>query len=274
MAKRPRKRVSKKARTDAHTTDASCIQVGFQSDGAAAPASIESCPAAPPSAAEPAEPATATAEATAEPAAEDGASSKKRKRTRKRKRSHIPYAGPDVDSMDTLGESAKRAIAYAQLFLTDKHAWKFSKQKQNWLLRHMLWSPALVQAGQAVQDIASDLEEAVRSVTPPAVSLPESGAWVDDEHVPVVAHYLQSMMGLAKQRMMETLASAASPPSVASPPEPTAQEGDSAPDPPAPDTAPAADAGSKLTQWFSLRAERASKLLEWIHACQDTPSAT
>lgn len=252
MAKRLRKRVSKKART-APEEDTAAEPIAFEGDGAAPP-----------------EPRADTSTALTEPAATkanaepaDGASTKKRKRTRKRKRPHVPYAGPNVESMDSLGESAKRAIAYAQLFLTDKSAWKFSKQKQNWLLRHMLWSPALVEAGQALLDVTVDMDEAVRSATPPAVSMPETGAWVDDEHVPVVAHYLQSMMGLAKQRLMETLAAAASLPPAPVPSSDAAQGSSD----------PAAEAAPKLTQWFSLRAARASALLEWIEACQDTPNA-
>lgn len=266
MAKRLRKRVSKKARTSAAP----------EADEAAAPVKwedndIESLKENP-EASDPAPPVAPPppAESAAEPDAEEGGSSKKRKRTRKRKRTHVPHAGPDVESMEALSESAKRAIAYAQVYLTDKNAWKFSKQKQNWLLRHMLWSEPLVQAGQALLDASLDeLDEAICSATPPAVSMPESGSWIDTEHVSVVAHYLQSIMGLAKQRMMETLESAANPPTLGDAPAARDTEAEAASAEPA-----SSDVQAKLTHWFALRAERASMLLEWIHACQDTPSTT
>ncbi|WFD25991.1 hypothetical protein MNAN1_000966 [Malassezia nana] len=266
MAKRLRKRVSKKARlarTDADEGAPASSEVpdAVQDSNVKAQADEASAPAVAPPTSTPAP----------EPEADDG-TGKKRKRTRKRKRSHAPHAGPDVSSMEELSETAQRAIAYAQLFLTDKSAWKFSKQKQNWLLRHMLWSPALVRVGEALgQASLESIDEALRAAAPPAVALPEHGAWIDDAHVSVVAHYLASVAGLAQQRMKETLGLAATPPEGAAAlaeADTEASQAESA-SPPARsnDTA-----GPLVAQWFRLRVERATSLLEWILACQDTPT--
>lgn len=270
MAKRLRKRVSKKARlarTDAGEDALASHEApdAVQDSDAKAQADEASASAVDPS-----------STPAAEPDADEGAG-KKRKRTRKRKRAHAPHAGPDVTSMEDLSETAQRAIAYAQLFLTDKSAWKFSKQKQNWLLRHMLWSPALVQVGEALGHASLEpIDEALRAAAPPAVALPEHGAWIDDAHVSVVAHYLASVVGLAQQRMSETLELAATPPEgAAALAETPAAEADTEASQNETSSlqAPSNDAaGPLLAQWFSLRAERASSLLQWIQACQDTPT--
>ena len=127
---------------------------------------------------------------------------KKRRRTRRRHRA--PQLGPDPDKFEDLNENAKRAIAYTQTYMRDKASWKFSKQRQNWLLRHMLWSHAIYAvatqlAGLPTEALAQVAGEEARAVLPPVLPMPEEGAWVPDEHVSVVAVYLQSMMGLAKE---------------------------------------------------------------------------
>ena len=129
-----------------------------------------------------------------------GDTKKKRKRSRKRKRSNVPHPGPDTQSMADLSDSAKKAISYTQQYLCEKEAWKFSKQRQNWLLRHALWSPRIYELGRQLAEAPKEeIGEQEKLLIPPSLPLPDNGSWIADEHVSVVAFYLASMMGLAKQ---------------------------------------------------------------------------
>lgn len=190
--------------------------------------------------------------------------SKKRKRTRKRKRSNVPHPGPDPEGIEELSEPAKKAIAYTQQYLCDREAWKFSKQRQNWLLRHMMWSPQLYEIGQELSGASQGhLEEATRQLVPPLLPLPDAGSWVTDEHVSVVAAYLASIMGLAKQRMVESLQAAAQvsavlPHNDAPKPEDD-QEASKVQE-------AASKASSLVASWLDVRKVRATQLLEWIQA--------
>ena len=144
---------------------------------------------------------------------DEGKPQKKRKRTRKRRKEAKP--GPDPASVPGLGEAAQRAIAYAQTYLRDRDAWKFSKPRQNWLMRHILWSERIFHAAKQLADVADDtrrtLPDDLQACIAPALQLPDEGAWIPDEHVAVVAVYLQSIMGLGKQvRDEEDLPSACS----------------------------------------------------------------
>lgn len=225
----------------------------------------------------PAAPVTASAP---EPAMAPETSSKKRKRTRKRKRA-APQAGPDPAEMEGLSDSARKALEYVQQYFRDKAQWKFMKQRQNWLLRHVLWSPALAEVGRSLADAPqTGLTDEMRATLPPALALPDDGAWVPDEYVSVSAVYIHSMMGLAKERTLELLRSAAEPVALpdAVPPPATA---DGAPSGPADEatgteTAPADQPAGPtpelvelLERYFTLRRERAAQLLEWIESCEE-----
>ena len=160
--------------------------------------------AQPAEAAKPAEPIPTPMQDDADDSDDDTGPQKKRKRTRKRKNPYAePKLGPAPESVEGTSEAAQRAIAYAQAYLKDKESWKFSKPRQNWLVRHILWSQPIHEAASEL----SALPEATRNALPQdvqttlvaALQLPEGGAWVPDEHVSVVSVYLQSIMGLAKQ---------------------------------------------------------------------------
>lgn len=218
---------------------------------------------------------------------------KKRKRTRKRRKE--AKAGPDPASIPGLGESAQRAIAYAQTYFRDRAAWKFSKPRQNWLMRHILWSEPIFHAAKEIAAVPEDtrvtLPAELQTCIEPALQLPEEGAWIPEEHVSVVAVYLQSIMGLAKQRMLDTLqaSAAASVPAAPAPraavaPAPTAaaEEGEARDELAARDAAggeegaqPDTDASSTdvyaLAQtWNALRTARAAATLGWIEAREAT----
>lgn len=240
-------------------------------------------------------------------ASDDEGPQKKRKRTRKRKKE--PKAGPDPETLPELGEAARRALVYAQTYFRDKAAWKFSKPRQNWLMRHILWSQPIHATASA---LAAAPEEDRAQLAPPtqalasaALQLPEAGAWVPDEHVSVVAVYLQSIMGLAKQRMLDTLQEAArahvdapsvpteqassepvalhapgTPGGEASAPEASAPQA-SAPQaspPEAPAEASAAgnrartvDVHALIAEWTAQRAARAAETLHWMEARAAAP---
>lgn len=119
---------------------------------------------------------------------------RKRRRTRRRRKNRDVgelSIGPDPATFEGLSDGAQRALTYAQAFTQTREAWKFSKPRQNWLIRHVLWSPAVHSA-------------AVRAAE---TEVPEQGAWVPDEYVPVVAVYLASVQGSALQRLLEGLQS-------------------------------------------------------------------
>lgn len=268
MAKRLRKRSSKKARPSHAPEQDNPEPKGLSKDEVAVPQSEILLQEPTVQVSEPLHESQQEAEPQHDTASQETPSnenievSKKRKRTRKRKRSNAPHPGPDPEGMEELSEPAKKAIAYTQQYLCDKEAWKFSKQRQNWLLRHMIWSPKLYEIGQELSGASQDqLEEATRQLVPPLLPLPDAGSWVTDEHVSVVAAYLASIMGLAKQRMVDSLqavtqVSAILPPNDAPKPEddPEASKKQSA----------ASKVSSLVAAWLDVRKMRATQLLEWI----------
>ena len=166
--------------------------------------------------------------------------------------------------MEELSEPAKKAIAYTQQYLCDKDAWKFSKQRQNWLLRHIMWSPQLYEIGQELSGASqAHVEESMRPLIPPTLPLPDPGSWISDEHVSVVAAYLASIMGLAKQRMVESLQAAAQATAAPSLDMAPPAEGDQ-------EVGETQEAASRISSlvasWQELRKVRASQFLEWIQA--------
>ncbi|WFC95159.1 hypothetical protein MBRA1_001806 [Malassezia brasiliensis] len=301
MAKRPRPRKRAKsnavpdkheqaaiAQIEKHTKEYEDQAHTEEAAEAAEPAHNEapSAPSAPPHDAAPAhndEGAGVSSEDEAKP-------QKKRKRTRKRRKEAKP--GPDPASVPGLSEAAQRAIAYAQTYLRDRDAWKFSKPRQNWLIRHILWSERIFHAAKQLAGVEDDtrrtLPEDLQACIAPALQLPDEGAWIPDEHVAVVAVYLQSIMGLGKQRILETLKAAAetkvpsapeaapqTPAAVApsgtdtaeSNEEPaTKQTDNTATEATAPAADPAVAVHTDATAWNTLRAARAAETLQWIEA--------
>ena len=229
---------------------------------------------------------------------DEGKPQKKRKRTRKRRKEAKP--GPDPASVPGLSEAAQRAIVYAQTYLRDRDAWKFSKPRQNWLMRHILWSERIFHAAKPLADVADDtrrtLPEDLQTCIAPALQLPDEGAWIPDEYVAVVAVYLQSIMGLGKQvrphvprltqRMLETLQAAVDakvPSAPAETPqtpastvpsgneiaessvEPATSEAENtAAEATAPTADPAMAVHTDASTWNALRAARAAETLQWI----------
>ncbi|GAK63549.1 uncharacterized protein PAN0_003c1754 [Moesziomyces antarcticus] len=120
-------------------------------------------------------------------------------------------AGPDPTSDLRLSEQAKQAIQYAQIYTADKPHWKFNKAKQNWLLRNALSVPpsdydaALARKSAAAQDG----EEAEQD---------DGGEnFVPEDFVGVVTAYLSSVVGGARQRLVESLREAVNAPVVVVP---------------------------------------------------------
>lgn len=215
--------------------------------------------------------------------ADDVRSRKRKRRSRKRKKEKGEAAppvdgpltaGPDPASLPWLSESAQRAIAYAQTYLEDRDAWKFSKPRQNWLLRHVLWSPSLQKAA-AEAEAQPNTALAEHELAPP-----EEGTCVPEEHVPVVAAYLASVQGSALQRLLSELDGAAKG-WTGPPPEDTLQEaqnggaeqaiedGDAQVTPEEGAARPEAQGQEpapsvSLPHLYSLRAQRAQAVLAWI----------
>ncbi|KAI3628543.1 hypothetical protein CBS14141_000246 [Malassezia furfur] len=208
---------------------------------------------------------------------------KKRKRTRKRRKEAKP--GPDPASVPGLGEAAQRAIAYAQTYLRDRDAWKFSKPRQNWLMRHILWSERIFHAAKQLADVADDtrrtLPDDLQACIAPALQLPDEGAWIPDEHVAVVARMLETLQAAAEAGVPSVPEAAPQ-----APPAPASSGTDAAESSEAPaagsagggtsDTAapatetPAADPAMSVhadaCAWNALRAARAAETLQWIEA--------
>lgn len=315
MAKRPRprKRGSKKA----GDTDGNAIVDGEEAGvPAGAPAleapalALEERPAADDAVVPPAPRGTHPKHDSDSDSEQEQGAHKKRKRSRKRKNPYAdPQPGPDPASIEGLGEAAQRGLVYTQEYLRDRSAWKFSKPRQNWLMRHILWSPSIHEAATALMAVPEkargSLPGDVQTMVASAAQVPEAGSWVPDEHVAVVSVYLQSMMGLAKQRMLEMLQGAAgstvpAPPSylaeqarnatgaakpntyqVGQPAEgDAADSGDEASNPSQPVDRTEAEAAARIAnesadllrayaeaaRWCTERARRASEALEWIEA--------
>ncbi|CDS82139.1 uncharacterized protein SPSC_02959 [Sporisorium scitamineum] len=128
--------------------------------------------------------------------------------------------GPDPNTDLRLSDQAKQAIQYAQVYTKDKSQWKFNKAKQNWLLRNALSVPpsdydaSLARKQGSNTDAAEDAEEAE-----------EGENFVPDDFVAVVTAYLTSVMGGARQRLVESLQEAVNAPAATvAPPQPEAGE--------------------------------------------------
>lgn len=121
--------------------------------------------------------------------------------------------GPDPNTDLRLSDQAKQAIQYAQTYAKDKAQWKFNKAKQNWLLRNALsvppsdYDPALARKQPA--DAAS--AEGAASTTEEAQ---EGENFVPEDFVLVVTTYLNSVMGGARQRLIESLKEAVNAPAM------------------------------------------------------------
>ncbi|KAJ1027352.1 hypothetical protein NDA18_003360 [Ustilago nuda] len=120
--------------------------------------------------------------------------------------------GPDPNTDLRLSDQAKQAIQYAQIYSSEKSQWKFNKAKQNWLLRNALSVPP------------SDYDTALaRKRSENAASAGEDGAaeeaeegenFVPEDFVLVVTAYLNSVMGGARQRLIESLREAVNAPTI------------------------------------------------------------
>ncbi|WFD34055.1 hypothetical protein MCUN1_000883 [Malassezia cuniculi] len=190
MGKRIRRKSKKPSAEEAAAEEAVTV-TATETTASTVPAdnSAEPTPSAPQAA--PAEPAKDEANNGSDD--EDGP--RKRRRTRRRRKNRDVgevKIGPDPATFEGLSEGAQKALVYAQAYTQTRQEWKFSKPRQNWLIRHILWSPAIHSA--AVLAAESDV--------------PEAGAWVPDEYVPVVSVYLASVQGSALQRLLDGLAEA------------------------------------------------------------------
>lgn len=121
--------------------------------------------------------------------------------------------GPDPNTDLRLSEQAKQAIQYAQIYIKDKSQWKFNKAKQNWLLRNALsvppsdYDPALA---RKQSDSAASADGAAEE----ADEAEEGENFVPEDFVPVVTAYLTSVMGGARQRLIESLKEAVNAPAI------------------------------------------------------------
>ncbi len=121
--------------------------------------------------------------------------------------------GPDPNTDLRLSDQAKQAIQYAQVYIKDKSQWKFNKAKQNWLLRNALSVPP--------SDYDSALARKQPDSTASAEAAPEEAEdtedgenFVPEDFVPVVTAYLTSVMGGARQRLIESLREAINAPAI------------------------------------------------------------
>ncbi|KAL9932589.1 hypothetical protein V8E36_008706 [Tilletia maclaganii] len=137
-----------------------------------------------------------------------------------RKQAAIPTGtslGPDPESLTSqLDEQTRRALSYAQRFARDKAAWKFEKQRQNWLLRHALD----LDLDYVLDSDSKALDGGDASGEPEqnwdATMTGAEGDKDDDTAVripaiyaDVLAWYYANMQGGAKTRIVETLRTAA-----------------------------------------------------------------
>ncbi|EPQ28759.1 uncharacterized protein PFL1_03562 [Pseudozyma flocculosa PF-1] len=166
---------------------------------------------------------------------DDGKRKRKRKRARANKKGSNKdenlvkaveaqgNVGPDPELDLRLSEHAKKAIEYARVYSSDRASWKFNKAKQNWLLRNALacppadYDPELATrkpaaqgdkpseeaptAAQGAQDGQGDAAAADKEKP----EEDEGENFIPEVFVPVVTAYLKSVMGAAKQRLVETL---------------------------------------------------------------------
>lgn len=121
--------------------------------------------------------------------------------------------GPDPNTDLRLSDQAKQAIQYAQVYTKDKSQWKFNKAKQNWLLRNALsvppsdYDPALARK-------QSDSSVTAEGEVENAEEAEEGENFVPEDFVPVVTAYLNSVMGGARQRLIESLKEAVNAPAI------------------------------------------------------------
>ncbi|KAE8207762.1 hypothetical protein CF327_g7262 [Tilletia walkeri] len=118
--------------------------------------------------------------------------------------------GPDPASASpALSEQTQRALAYAQRFARDRASWKFEKQRQNWLLRHVL-DVYLSSPGIDSTDEAAVEEKGANGAGNGKEEEDEDGdVRVPGAYVHVLAYYYAHMVGGAKARIIETLREAA-----------------------------------------------------------------
>lgn len=121
--------------------------------------------------------------------------------------------GPDPNTDLRLSDQAKQAIQYAQLYTKDKSQWKFNKAKQNWLLRNALAiQPSDYDAALARKQ--PDSTASAEGVAEEAEEADEGENFVPEDFVPVVTAYLSSVVGGARQRLVESLKEAVNAPAI------------------------------------------------------------
>ncbi|SNX83170.1 uncharacterized protein MEPE_01876 [Melanopsichium pennsylvanicum] len=121
--------------------------------------------------------------------------------------------GPDPNTDLRLSDQAKQAIQYAQLYTKDKSQWKFNKAKQNWLLRNALSVPPS-DYDSALARKQPDSKASAEGVADGLEAAEEGENFVPEDFVPVVTAYLNSVMGGARQRLIESLKEAVNAPAV------------------------------------------------------------
>lgn len=121
--------------------------------------------------------------------------------------------GPDPNTDLRLSDQAKQAIHYAQIYTKDKSHWKFNKAKQNWLLRNALSVPPS-DYGATLARKQPESSAAEEGTAEEADEAEEGENFVPDDFVPVVTAYLTSVMGGARQRMIESLREAVNAPAI------------------------------------------------------------
>ncbi|SJX61795.1 uncharacterized protein SRS1_12779 [Sporisorium reilianum f. sp. reilianum] len=123
--------------------------------------------------------------------------------------------GPDPNTDLRLSDQAKQAIQYAQVYTKDKSQWKFNKAKQNWLLRNALSVPPSDYDAALARRQGESADAADGADAEDAEEAEEGENFVPDDFVAVVTAYLTSVMGGARQRLIESLKEAANAPAVA-----------------------------------------------------------
>ncbi|EST07669.1 Protein of unknown function DUF2373 [Kalmanozyma brasiliensis GHG001] len=156
---------------------------------------------------------TETKDKTAKPAT-PSASVKSAPSTAKSVALSPDQVGPDPNTDLRLSDQAKQAISYAQVYTTAKSEWKFNKAKQNWLLRNALSVPPSDYDASLARKQA-DGNGTENSTAEEADEEAEEGDnFVPNDFVPVVTAYLSSVMGGARQRMIESLKEAVNAPAI------------------------------------------------------------
>ncbi|KAE8229907.1 hypothetical protein CF326_g5107 [Tilletia indica] len=119
--------------------------------------------------------------------------------------------GPDPASASpALSEQTQRALAYAQRFARDRPSWKFEKQRQNWLLRHVLDVYLSSSGVVSTDEAAVEKEKGANGAGNGKEEDDEDGdVRIPGAYVHVLAYYYAHMVGGAKARIIETLREAA-----------------------------------------------------------------